>query len=169
MTPKHHGSEGASGDVTVVDGAVDDAHGDRVADALAMRVEEQSRPHVHPGLGLTFRRHQVVVARAPLVTDSARWRRVVVQASTAITFWQMDDMPLTYQAAYDTAAGTIALKRNNAEAGSLSFEQAAPERLVLSGTVEGRVVQMETTRLDHTKFLLLTRGFRWVQEFPFNR
>jgi hypothetical protein len=28
---------------------------------------------------------------------------------------------------------------------------------------------METRRVDHTQFLLISRGFHWVQEFPFNR
>jgi hypothetical protein len=30
-------------------------------------------------------------------------------------------------------------------------------------------MRMEARLVDHTKFLLLTRGFNWVQEVPFNR
>jgi hypothetical protein len=109
------------------------------------------------------------VERAPLVIDRDRWRRVVIQAPTTIVFWQMDDTPLVYVATYDHEARTIALRRNNAEAGSLRFEHPDPERLTFAGTVEGRAIEMHTTRVDHTKFLLLSRGFNWVQEFPFNR
>jgi hypothetical protein len=30
-------------------------------------------------------------------------------------------------------------------------------------------VRMELRRLDETKFLFASRGFHWIQEYPFNR
>src|SRR5262249_41747712 len=35
------------------------------------------------------------VERAPLVTDYERWRRVVIQNATSVSFWRMDDTVLT--------------------------------------------------------------------------
>ena len=47
--------------------------------------------------------------RSPLVTDYGRWRRVIFQNPTAITFQRMDDTFLGYGAKIDMAAKTIAV------------------------------------------------------------
>jgi hypothetical protein len=112
------------------------------------------------------------VERAPLVTDDQRWRRVVVQNATGIAFWRMDDTVLQYSARVDTAAKTIALTTaptNGTAAGTLTYNQTAVDRLAFHGRVGQHAVHMDTRLVDHTKFLLLSRGFHWVQEFPFNR
>lgn len=109
------------------------------------------------------------VERAPLVTDYDRWRRVVIQNKTDIRFWRMDDTFLQLTAKLDPAAKTIALTRGKDAAGQLSFEQPAPDHTVFDGTIDGHKLHLQTQLFDHTKMLLLTRGFNWVQEFPFNR
>jgi hypothetical protein len=109
------------------------------------------------------------VERAPLVTDDERWRRVVVQNATGIAFWRMDDTVLQYTSKVDTAARTIALSGTGTPAGTLKYTQTAADRLVFDGTVGQHAVHMDTRLVDHTKFLLISRGFHWVQEFPFNR
>jgi len=109
------------------------------------------------------------VERAPLVTDYDRWRRVIVQRANAMIFWRMDDSNFTLTTALDQTAQSLALKRGEAAAGALAFKQPAPDQLILDGTVDGHALHMETRLFDHTKMLMLTRGFNWVQEFPFNR
>ena len=112
------------------------------------------------------------VEHPPLTTDPERWRRVIVQNANSISFWRMDDTPLQFTAKVDTAAKTIALTTtptNGTAAGTLTYNQTEADRLVFDGTVGPRAVHMETRRVDHTQFLLLSRGFHWVQEFPFNR
>jgi hypothetical protein len=120
------------------------------------------------------------VERAPLVTDAARWRRVIVQSATGIIFWRMDDTPEPFSAKVDTAARTIALTTapppgvppstfKGAAVGTLSYSQAGADRIVFDGTIGQHAVHMDTRLVDHSKFLLLSRGFHWVQEFPFNR
>jgi len=112
------------------------------------------------------------VERAPLVTDDERWRRVVVQNAATISFWRMDDTVLQYSARVDTTGKDIALTTvpfKGEAVGTLTYTQAAADRLVFDGTVGKRAVHMETRLVDHTRFLLLSRGFHWVQETPFNR
>jgi uncharacterized membrane protein YphA (DoxX/SURF4 family) len=109
------------------------------------------------------------VERPPLITDPERWRRVVVQNAANIVFWQMNDTTTPYGANVDTAAKTIALQVGGTAAGTLSYTQDATDRLVFDGHVKNHALHMETHRVDHTKFLLISRGFHWVQEFPVNR
>ena len=109
------------------------------------------------------------VERPPLITDEERWRRVIVQNAAGIAFWRMDDTVQQFAAKVDTAAKTIALSVTGTPAGTLRFTQTAADRLVFDGTAGQRAVHMETRLVDHTQFLLLSRGFHWVQEFPVNR
>ena len=113
------------------------------------------------------------VERAPLVTDYDRWRRVVIQSPTGITFWRMDDTPYSLQAKYDMAQKIVSITKGTSDqsetVGSFSLDQTAPDRLVLDGELDGRKIRMETLLFPRERFLLVSRGFNWVQELPFNR
>jgi hypothetical protein len=109
------------------------------------------------------------IERAPLVTDYERWRRVVIQNPTSVTFWRMDDTPLTYQGQVDLDAKAITLTPTPNSKNVLAVQQPAKDRLVLDGDLNGRKLHMETTYFDRSRFLLVNRGFNWIQELPFNR
>jgi hypothetical protein len=81
----------------------------------------------------------------------------------------MDDTPLYVPAKYDDQAKAFTLGGPGRIRGTLKLASSEPERLAFEGTFDGRDIHMETDRLDHAKFQLLSRGFSWVQEYPFNR
>ena len=111
------------------------------------------------------------VTRSPLLTDWGRWRRLVVQNATALSFQRMDDTFTGYPAAFDMNAKTITLTKpadKNWKA-TFAFTQPDPERLVLDGQMDGHRVRMETRLFDRNNFLLVKTGFHFVQEAPFNR
>jgi hypothetical protein len=108
--------------------------------------------------------------RSPLVTDYGRWRRVLFQTPAGMTFQRMDDTFLGYTVKIDMAAKTIAVTAGpNAPAATFTFQQPDPARLILEGSLDGRKIRMETRLFDRTNFLLVNRGFTWIQERPFNR
>jgi len=39
----------------------------------------------------------------------------------------------------------------------------------LNGEIDGRTLEMRLELFPREKFLLVSRGFNWVQEYPFNR
>jgi hypothetical protein len=107
--------------------------------------------------------------RSPLVTDSDRWRRVLFDRPGLVAFQRMDDSLVYYAAKIDQTAASLTLTRpNSTGSASLHIEREAPDRLMLDGTMDGHTVHMELRRTD-TSFPLVTRGFHWVQEYPFNR
>jgi hypothetical protein len=111
------------------------------------------------------------VERAPLVTDWGRWRRVVVQNAATIAFWRMDDSFVAYPSKVDMTAKSIGLTNTadkNWKAG-FTFQQPAPDVLVLDGEMDGHKVRLDTRLFDRNRFLLVSRGFNWIQERPFNR
>jgi hypothetical protein len=111
------------------------------------------------------------VVRSALVSDYGRWRRVIIQNSAGISFQRMDDTFQGYSATVDMNAKTIALTSAADKAWSATFaiEQQDPERMVLDGTMGGQKIRLQLQRFDHTKLQLLSRGFNWIQERPFNR
>jgi hypothetical protein len=51
----------------------------------------------------------------------------------------------------------------------LAYEKPSPTQLAFEGEIDGKRVRMTMTQHDLDKFLLISRGFNWVQEFPVNR
>ena len=113
------------------------------------------------------------IERAPLVTDYERWRRVVIQSPANVTFWRMDDTPLAMPARVDLAAKTVTFTQGQGDqrktVGTLAIDQPSPDKLILDGTIGGKPIRMETHLFPRENFLLVSRGFNWIQEFPFNR
>jgi hypothetical protein len=73
--------------------------------------------------------------------------------------------------AIDAVAKSIAVTRAG-EAnwkGSLAFAQPAADRMTLAGDMNGKKIEMRLELFPREQFLLVTRGFNWVQEYPFNR
>jgi hypothetical protein len=111
------------------------------------------------------------VVRSALVSDYGRWRRVIVQNAASISFQRMDDTFQSYSASVDMAAKSIALTSaaDKVFAARFAIERQDPERMVLDGTMGGQKIRLQLQRFDHTKLQLLSRGFNWIQERPFNR
>lgn len=109
--------------------------------------------------------------RAPLLTDHDRWRRLVFQTPTAAAFQRMDESLTGFGAAIDVAGHTLTLTKPSDKnwRAVLAYQQAAPDRLVLDGDMDGHRIHLQAQLFDRNKFLLVSRGFNWIQEYPFNR
>ena len=108
--------------------------------------------------------------RPPLLTDKARWRRVIMQAPTAAVFQKMDDSYEHYTTEFGTDGKTLAITpASGTGASTVTYQRLSPELLVIEGPIDGRVVRLELTPRDLNSFVLNSRGFNWVQNVPFNR
>jgi hypothetical protein len=83
----------------------------------------------------------------------------------------MDDTRSGYTASVDPKRGVLALtdSKNKNWKAQFVFQHPSPAQLTLDGSIDGHPVRMELHRLDETKFLFASRGFHWIQEYPFNR
>jgi hypothetical protein len=109
--------------------------------------------------------------RPPLVTDEARWRRVIFDNPEVLAVQLMSDARQRYLLELRAGERTLALSRwdDPAWKATLTFKEPEPGRLLLEGTFDGRTVRAKLRRRDDSKFLLTGRGFHWVNEYPFNR
>ncbi|MEU2029953.1 DoxX family protein [Nocardia amamiensis] len=111
----------------------------------------------------------------PLTTDENRWRRVIFDRPDA-SVQKMDDSFMPVVADIDDAAQTLVLMQppRSADAlpnrlASFTFSQPTADTLLLTGELNGTPVRLSLDRLDLTSFPLRSRGFHWVQEYPYFR
>jgi len=111
------------------------------------------------------------VERAPLITDNDRWRRVMFDRPTAVTFQRMDDTFARFGSKIDMETKSLTLsKRDDPKwTATFSIEQPAADRMILKGAMDGKNVQMRLELFPRERFLLVNRGFNWIQEYPFNQ
>lgn len=109
--------------------------------------------------------------RSPLLDDYGRWRRIVFDYPQYMTFQRMDDTFGGFAAAIDETSHTIALTKGDDRRwkGTLHYQRPAADRMTLDGTLGTEPTHLELTLVDRNKFTLVSRGFHWVQEYPFNR
>jgi uncharacterized membrane protein YphA (DoxX/SURF4 family) len=109
--------------------------------------------------------------RPAMLTDQNRWRRVIFDFTTATSFQRPDDSFARYVSSINDQDKTLTLTKptdKNWKA-TLSFARPAPDQLTLDGAMDGHKIQMQMKLLDRDKFVLVNRGFHWINEYPFQR
>jgi hypothetical protein len=109
--------------------------------------------------------------RPPLVTDEQRWQRVVFDFPEQLGVFLMNDSRDRYNIEMDEAKRTFIMTRRfePEKKTTVAYHQPAPDRLVLEGTFDGKKVRALLHRTEPPTFLLMTRGFHWINERPYNR
>jgi len=79
----------------------------------------------------------------------------------------MDDSIRGFGAVYRPADTTVTL--SGSVIGVLTYSQPDTEHVVMTGTLGGSAVVVHLRRIDPSTFLLVNRGFHWINELPFNR
>lgn len=104
----------------------------------------------------------------PLSTDQYRWQRVVFDMPEVLTYQRMNgelvDVPVKVDGNTLTVSGS-----DGSALATLTASRPAPEQVQLTGELSGRDVAIWLDRLDLDQFTLRSRGFHWVQEYPYFR
>jgi hypothetical protein len=111
------------------------------------------------------------VARPALVTDEGRWRRLIFGRPGTASIQLMSDTRQRYRIKLDADKKVLHLTKRDDPAWqtSLSYTQPGPQRLAVEGPFDGHEIRASLHRVDESSFLLTSRGFHWINEFPFNR
>jgi hypothetical protein len=107
----------------------------------------------------------------PLLTNETRWRRVVFDYPKMIGIQLMSDSRRRYMLQLDTDNHKLELSKRDEPAwkSTLTYEQPEPESLRLRGKFDGRPLRAHLRLAPASPFLLVSRGFHWINEYPFNR
>nr|WP_141717747.1 DoxX family protein [Nocardia altamirensis] len=114
----------------------------------------------------------------PLTTDENRWHRLVFDAPEQATYQRMNGELIPARADFRPDGQlelTAVVDAPGEKAGhqppfaTLSTEQPATDQLVLRGNVHDRPVVITLERIDLNSFTLRSRGFHWIQDYPYFR
>jgi hypothetical protein len=104
-----------------------------------------------------------------LGTDKTRWRKIVLESPTGATVRTMDDTVINFGAKYDAAKQILALTQMKTQPSTLAWTTPDADHVVLSGKLGQNTVAIILRRIDPKSFLLLNRGYHWINERPLNR
>jgi len=113
----------------------------------------------------------------PSLEEPTRLRYVAIDRYLDVSFTQMNDQRLSFDAKDDPEKKTLTLTpyepgvaANAKESKSVPLEYATPdpEHLTLAGRFQGDEVEIRLRRMDASTFTLENRGFRWIQHGMFN-
>ena len=109
--------------------------------------------------------------RSPLLGDYGRWRYLIFDYPKGLNYQRMDDSFGGFDAEIDTKTQTIALTKEDDKKwkGNLHYQRPTPDHLTLDGSLGPQSMHLDLTLVDHSKLMLVSRGFHWVQEYPFYR
>jgi hypothetical protein len=87
------------------------------------------------------------------------------------TFQRMNDSFVSYTAKIDADKKTLALTQSADKnwKGNFTFQRLSADQLILDGEMGNHKTHLQLRLVDRNKFLLVNRGFHWVQEYPLNR
>ena len=108
----------------------------------------------------------------PVVGDSVRWRRMVVSYPGVLTIRLLNDSLRGYRVALDSVKGTLLLTaRRDSSKSAFRYSRTGifNDQLALHGVIKGDSIHVHLHRLDESRFLLVNRGYHWINEFPLNR
>jgi len=109
--------------------------------------------------------------RPPLLTDPLRWRRVTFSYPEYLGIRLMSDEITEYRLTLSKPRKLWVLNKYDDPKwqSKINYQEPAPGVLVLDGTFDGKPLHASLRKVPRSKFLLVSRGFHWVSEYPFNR
>jgi hypothetical protein len=107
--------------------------------------------------------------RSPLLNDYDRWRRAIFDAPNRMAFQRMDDSYARFGA--EINGNTLALSKDDDKNWKANFycQRVAKDQMTMDGNMDGHRIHAQLQLVDLNKFLFVSRGFHWIQEYPFNR
>lgn len=98
-----------------------------------------------------------------------RWRRVAI-SKFRLGVRRMNDTSERYRAELDSKKSTLIVwPDTSAVRDTLAFAWADSAHLAVTGVLRGDSIQVHMQKMNPSSFLLMSRGFHWVNELPFNR
>lgn len=107
----------------------------------------------------------------PVLTDTLRWRRMIVDYENAAFIYTMNEQRQYVRFETDTLAKAITMYTTTDTLNKANLLYAFPDsnRLSVKGIWQGDTLDITFSRREEADFLLANRGFHWINEVPFNR
>lgn len=105
----------------------------------------------------------------PLLSDSYRWRYLIVEQKKKASVKKMNDSFDRYQFESNSELQEVIFRlEEDSIPHSFSYMFINPEHLHLKGSLNGDSLNIQFKRKPETDFRLINRKFHWVNESPYN-
>jgi len=104
---------------------------------------------------------------APLTTDSTRWKQLIIEYEKYAQVKMMNDSMHHYNFEVNDTLKKIVFSSWNDYGSTLHYELDSTA-LILRGKFGKDSMYMRLRKYDIKKFRLVNRGFRWINEYPYN-
>ncbi len=117
----------------------------------------------------TFVRNNDTIA--PLTTDTSRWSQLIISYINGARIKLMNDSSKYVAFKVDTLAQKIVINTytDTLDKYRFTYTKPQPGTLLLKGKWQQDSLKIKFTRFDEKQFLLINRGFHWINERPLNR
>lgn len=106
----------------------------------------------------------------PLIGHNVRWRQMVVEFKDWATVDYMDASKAYWRFAADTAGHQIEIYSSDSVSHyKFNYAETNPDEFELIGGDSTNNIYFRLKRKLPQDYLLMNRGFNWVNEYPFNR
>ncbi|MEJ7645766.1 MAG: hypothetical protein WKF87_14320 [Chryseolinea sp.] len=107
----------------------------------------------------------------PIITDATYWRHLAIQWSGYAQITFLNDTTQSYLSVVDTVRHTINLTQEMDffNKSFLTYRMIDDKNMLLQGTMMDDSVAILLNRRTDKDFRLMRQGFRWINEYPFNR
>ncbi|MBQ4820796.1 hypothetical protein [Aquimarina sp. MMG016] len=106
---------------------------------------------------------------SPLTTDTIRWKRLIIEKRYS-GIQTMNEKIQYRKEETDTISSTLRLisYRDSTDVQSLSYK-LKDSLYFFESIYKGDTLKIKAKKKEREEFLLINRGFNWINEYPFNR
>ena len=105
----------------------------------------------------------------PLLTDSYRWRYLIIDFKNKASIKKMNDVIDRYSIKENNELKEITFSKvSNKSSNNFSYSLVGKDKMILKGTLNNEKLYVEFKRIPENSFRLNNRGFHWVNETPYN-
>lgn len=106
----------------------------------------------------------------PLITDKLRWNKIIVSWPGSVKIEMMNESYEWYAFEPDTLTKRIVMYSWDDTTKKASFIYTFPEKdkMIMHGKWNNDSLVVSCTKFDLNNFLLVNRGFHWINESPMN-
>jgi len=106
----------------------------------------------------------------PLTTDTSRWKQVIIQFNNYARIKLMNDTLRNYNFKVDTVLKKVVVFPNWDTLSKINFNYINDaDYLTFTGKLKNDSLFIKLKRFDEKNFRLMSRGFHWINEYPYNR
>lgn len=106
----------------------------------------------------------------PLTTDTSRWKQLIIQSNNYARIKLMNDTLRNYNFKIDTLKKEAVVYPVWDTLNKINFSYKRDgDYLTLTGNMKSDSLFLKLKRFDERNFRLMSRGFHWINEYPYNR